>query len=200
MISEDICFLNKWMEIKSDNNVIENIFTIREGENAIITFKNNDSVDNGIIKVNNANRLHRLMIETIPGCDYVLQSNLFWCSIWASLGESIPPLNAFHCRNFFGEVPCTKELTVNQIEDDYSKIVFEQLKMLYEKRFPYKMSAALIFKQGGIFWGNNLNEVVEYAICIEEIAKQAYMIRNLCGVSVKYMSYELMEKLYKGEI
>lgn len=142
-------------------------------------------------------RIHKYVLEKLKNYRYVAQPYLFWCNVWASLGEPIPPLNTFHVQNFFGEIPCTRDLFVDEIENDYTDHIVMQLIDLYNKSYPYKLNAALIFKEGAIVWSNDANDLIRKIIALEEIAKIAYHVRCICGESVKYINYELMDKLYK---
>ena len=200
---EKIIYINEQVRKYTQNKYFaEYITVLNKDNNNLVSAKITDEVrfyDNYDSKngINNF-EMHKYLLENLNETCYIAQPYLFWCNVWASIGESVPPLNTFHVKNFFGEIPCTRDLFVDEIENNYAKNITKQLIDLYNKSYPYKLNAALIFKEGAIVWSNDVNDLIKKIILLEETAKIAYKVRCVCGESVRYINYELMDKLYKN--
>lgn len=44
-----------------------------------------------------------------------------WATSWAQAGRSIPAYGTTHADYFYGEIPCARSLTAEEVECDYEK-------------------------------------------------------------------------------
>ena len=130
------------------------------------------------------------------GAKVVLQSGTYWASVWACLGYRIPPISYLHAENFFGEIRCTGDLFMDEFAQGYAEPIAKQIAAIYEKSLPYKPSAVLVYKRGPVLWGETLDEVLDKALALEEVAKLAYHVTDIAGINNKFLSYGAMEKAY----
>ena len=56
--------------------------------------------------------------ETLGG---IVHTHSPWATSWAQAGRSIPCYGTTHADYFYGEIPCARSLTKEEIEDDYEK-------------------------------------------------------------------------------
>ena len=140
--------------------------------------------------------LHRMILENIPACQAVFQPRSHWGCVWAALGQSLPPMSMTHTERFFGSVPCTGELYLEQINGNLAKAFYDQLIAFYEKSFPYKLNAVLLDQIGPLVLGDTVPDVIEKATYLEEAAKIAYQVRNIEAETYRHMHFRLMEKFY----
>ena len=179
---------------------------IRASFPSIISYKNSDTGDfrsfcfkNGkVTEVSDGVffELHRLILKNISECRAVFQPYSHWGCVWAAFGKGIPPMSMIHAKNFFGEIPCTGEMYLEQINGNLAGALYDQVKALYDKSFPYKLNAALLDQIGPLLFGNTVADVIEKARYLEEAAEIAYKIRSLEGIRYRHMHYALMEKFY----
>lgn len=160
-------------------------------------FKNDDIAE---VSKGTFYELHRLILENISECGVVFQPHSHWGCVWASLGQAMPPVSMIHAKKFFGEVPCTGEMYLEQINGDLAKALYEQVKTFYDNSFPYKLNAVLLDQIGPVLLGDSIEDVVKKAIYLEEAAEIAYKIRSMEGIQYRHMHYALMEKFYTEDL
>lgn len=92
---------------------------------------------------------------------------------FADAGLSIPALGTTHADYFYGDIPCTKELSKDEVDNDYEKntgkIIVDTFKNIDYKAIP----AVLVKNHGPFTWGNDPNEAVYHAVVLETIADMA---------------------------
>lgn len=95
--------------------------------------------------------------------------------MWAQAGRGIPPYGTTHADTFYGDIPCTRQLTSNEIERAYEcetgKVIIETFK---EKKIdPMAVPGVLVYGHGPFTWGATAQKAVENSIVLEEIAEMA---------------------------
>ena len=92
---------------------------------------------------------------------------------FAQAGIDIPALGTTHADYFYGDIPCTRELTQNEVDSFYEvntgKVIIEEI----EKRGYSIMSIpGIIVKNHGPFsWGKDASESVYHSVVMEKIAE-----------------------------
>lgn len=90
-------------------------------------------------------------------------------------------LGTTHADYFYGDIPCTRQLTDNEINADYEtytgKVIVECFQQL--KLNPAVIPGALITGHTPFGWGKNASEAVHNAIVLEEVAAMALSTRAL---------------------
>lgn len=109
--------------------------------------------------------------KTIGG---VVHTHSAYATAWAQSGNDIPPLGTTHADHYYGEVPCTRKLTEDEVREDYElntgKIIVERLGI----SDPLAIPSALVNCHGPFCWGLDAEEAVYNAITLEEIARIAF--------------------------
>jgi L-ribulose-5-phosphate 4-epimerase len=115
--------------------------------------------------------------------------------VFAQAGEDIIPCGTTHADYFYGFVPCTRNMSVNEISHDYEsntgKVIVETFKK--RKINPLNIPAVLVNDHGPFVWGNSCEEAVENAIILEEVAKIAFHTHILNDKSLRINS-KLLDK------
>jgi len=100
---------------------------------------------------------------------------------WAQAGRDIPLYGTTHADYFLGAVPCTRNLTTQEIEEAYEKntgiVIIETL----EARgiHPMYTPAVLCKNHGPFTWGKDAHDAVYHAVVLEEVAKMARYTEQL---------------------
>ena len=93
---------------------------------------------------------------------------------WAQAGRGIPLYGTTHADYFYGDVPCTRELTERETVNNYEKNTGKVIIETFEDK-DYKSISGVLVKHHGVFsWGKNASESVNNAIVLEEIAKMNF--------------------------
>jgi L-ribulose-5-phosphate 4-epimerase len=99
---------------------------------------------------------------------------------WAQAGRPIPCYGTTQADYFYGEVPCMRGLTKDEIEEAYElntgKVIVEGFKDLD----PVSHPGCLVRNHGPFSWGKDAAQAVYHAVVIEEVAKMALHTEQLC--------------------
>ncbi len=126
----------------------------------------------------------------------VVHTHSRWATIFAQSGRGIPPLGTTHADYFYGEIPCTRKLTLDEINNDYEKetgtVIIERFKGLD----PCSMPGVVVYSHGPFAWGNDPHEAVHNAVVMEEVAMMAWHSLVLSGGKLPPMQQALIDKHY----
>ena len=128
---------------------------------------------------------------------------------WAQAGRDIPLYGTTHADYMFGDIPCTRNLTTEEIEEAYEantgKVIVETLA---ERGINPVYTPAILCKNHGPFtFGKDAMESVHHAVILEEIAKMARYTEALnanCGhapdnIKEKHFYRKHGENAYYGQ-
>lgn len=117
---------------------------------------------------------HLCLYNRYPSIGGVVHTHSTYATAWAQAGKDIPPFGTTHADHYYGEVPCTRKLTDEEITNDYEintgKVIVERLGI----SDPLAMPSALVNCHGPFCWGLDAEEAVYNAIALEEIARIAF--------------------------
>lgn len=92
---------------------------------------------------------------------------------WAQAGRSIPCYGTTHADYFYGEIPCARSLTEEEIETDYEKNTGLVIVETFNGSNPMYVPGVLCTNHGPFTWGKDAAEAVHNAVVLEEVAKMA---------------------------
>ena len=120
-----------------------------------------------------------------------------WATSWAQAGRSIPCYGTTHADYIYGEIPCVRNLTKEEIEEAYEKNTGVLIADEFEaKKKDYIAVPAVLCKNHGVFtWGKDAHEAVHNAVVLEEVAKMAYRAETI-NPRIQPAPQELQDKHY----
>ncbi len=94
---------------------------------------------------------------------------------WAQARRDIPCYGTTHADYFYGPVPCCRNLTPEEIEEDYEKNTGKVIvETFHERRLdPAHVPAVICANHGPFTWGKDAAKAVYHAVVLEEVAKMA---------------------------
>lgn len=94
---------------------------------------------------------------------------------FAQAGISIPALGTTHADYFYGNIPCTRELSQSEVMDDYEtntgKVIIETIENLNFD--PMAIPGIIVKNHGPFAWGKNPSNSVYNAVVLEKVAEMA---------------------------
>ncbi len=127
----------------------------------------------------------------------VVHTHSSYATSWAQAGRSIPCYGTTHADYFYGEIPCVRCLTKEEIEDAYEtntgKLIVSEFERM--EKDPVAVPAVLCKNHGVFSWGKDAHEAVHNAVVTEEVAKMAYRC-EVINPRVMPAPQELQDKHY----
>ena len=125
----------------------------------------------------------------------VVHTHSRWATIFAQAGRSIPALGTTHADTFYGDVPCTRKLTPEEIAGAYEAETGNVIVETFTGKHPDQIPAVLVHSHGPFTWGKDPAEAVHHSVVLEELACMAFHTEAL-NPKVKPMQQELLDKHY----
>lgn len=98
---------------------------------------------------------------------------------WAQAGRALPCYGTTHADYFYGEIPCARNLTPEEIEAGYEKNTGTVIIETFEGKNPVFIPAVLCKNHGPFTWGRDAAEAVHNAVVLEEVARMNFMTEML---------------------
>jgi L-ribulose-5-phosphate 4-epimerase len=138
---------------------------------------------------------HLELYRAFPKIGGIVHTHSSWATSWAQAGRGIPCYGTTHADYMYGEIPCVRNLTKEEIEEAYEKNT-GLLIVDYFKNLDYEAMPAVLCKNHGPFtWGKDAMEAVHNAVVLEEVAKMASRC-ELINPAVQSAPQELQDKHY----
>lgn len=124
---------------------------------------------------------HIELYKAFGGIKSVVHTHSKWATSWAQANRGIPALGTTHADHFFGEIPCTRRLTEEEICGEYERdtgtVIIEAFR---EKNIdPLSVGAVIVANHGPFSWGDSCEKAVENAVVMEFAAEMAYVSLQL---------------------
>lgn len=114
---------------------------------------------------------------------------------WAQAGRGIPPYGTTHGDYFYGEIPCTRKMTPQEMGDEYEKETGSIIVQTFQDKSADDIPAVLVHSHGPFVWGTDADNAVHNAGVLEELAFMAYQTEIL-NPNVNRIQQELLDKHY----
>ncbi|MDE5763712.1 MAG: L-ribulose-5-phosphate 4-epimerase [Ruminococcus sp.] len=92
---------------------------------------------------------------------------------YAQAGVDIPALGTTHADYFYGAIPCTRDLTTTEVDEDYElntgKIIVEIIKQ--RGIDPLAVPGVVVKNHGPFSWGEDAADSVYHAVVMEKVAE-----------------------------
>lgn len=122
---------------------------------------------------------HIELYKAYPEIGGVVHTHSPWATTWAQAGKGIPCYGTTHADYFYGEIPCARSLTPEEIQGDYEKNTGLVIIETFEGKNPMYIPGVLCTNHGPFTWGKDAAEAVHNAVVLEEVAKMAFRTEML---------------------
>lgn len=116
---------------------------------------------------------HLELYKAFPEIGGIVHTHSSWATSWAQAGRSIPCYGTTHADYFYGEIPCVRCLTKEEIDTNYEKNTGILISKYFKDKDVMAVPAVLCKNHGPFAWGKNAFEAVHNAVVLEEISKMA---------------------------
>lgn len=138
---------------------------------------------------------HLELYRRFPEIAGVAHTHSTFATAWAQSGRDVPFYGTTHADYFYGDVPCTRALTKEEIDGEYElntgKVIVERMRGIE----PLAVPAAIVASHGPFSWGSSPDNAVYNATVLEQVAKLAYLTESL-KPDAERADRNMMEKHY----
>ena len=151
----------------------------------------------GALNPSSDTKTHLELYKAFPEIGGIVHTHSSYATSWAQAGRSIPCYGTTHADYIYGEVPCLRCLTKEEIDEAYEEntghlIVNEFRRMGKDVT---AVPAVLCKNHGPFAWGKDAHEAVHNAVVLEEVAKMAYRAETI-EPRIQPAPQELQDKHY----
>ena len=169
-----------------------NYASLTSNEMVVVDLATGKKVD-GDLKPSSDTDTHLELYRNFPNIGGIVHTHSRWATIFSQAGIGIPALGTTHGDYFYGTIPCTRQLTAEEINGNYEQ---ETGKLIVETcRNHETIPAVLVANHGPFTWGKDAIDAVSNAIVLEEVAFMAW--QNLArDPDIASVSQDLLDKHY----
>lgn len=165
-------------------------------EDMVVMDLNSNRVE-GKLRPSSDTPTHLELYKAFPEIGGIVHTHSSYATSWAQAGRSIPCYGTTHADYIYGEVPCVRCLTKEEIDEAYEtntgKLIVSEFKR--SKKEIMAVPAVLCKNHGPFTWGKDAKDAVHNAVVLEEVAKMAYRTESI-NSKVEPAPQELQDKHY----
>lgn len=134
----------------------------------------------GDLKPSSDTATHLALYRAFKDMGGIVHTHSSYATSWAQAGAAIPAFGTTHADYFYGNIPCARALTEQEIKHDYElntgNVIIETILGLSEsgETDPMAIPGILVREHAPFTWGKDPNNAVHNAVVVEEVAKMAY--------------------------
>ena len=136
---------------------------------------------------------HVALYNAFPNIGGVVHTHSRWATSWAQAGKGIPAYGTTHGDYFYGEIPCTRKMTPEEIGGAYELETGNVIIETFRDRQPDDIPAVLVHSHGPFTWGRDPHNAVHNAVVLEELAFMAFHTQAIAP-GKETMQQELLDK------
>lgn len=165
-------------------------------EDMVVMDLNGNKVE-GHYKPSSDTPTHLELYKAFPEIGGIVHTHSSYATSWAQAGRGIPCYGTTHADYMYGEIPCVRCLTKEEIEGAYEENTGHLIVNAFKEMGKDVMAVpAVLCKNHGPFaWGKDAHEAVHNAVVLEEVAKMAYRAETI-HPRIQPAPQELQDKHY----
>lgn len=132
----------------------------------------------GTLRPSSDTPTHAALYRAFPQLGGIVHTHSTFATAFAQACRAIPAYGTTHADYFYGDIPCTRSLTGEEMADyeaNTGKVIAETVK----REDVLAVPACLAANHGVFAWGKTAAEAVYHATVVEEVAKMAYLTEGL---------------------
>lgn len=138
---------------------------------------------------------HLALYRAFPTIGGIVHTHSRWATSFAQAGCGIVPMGTTHADDFYGEIPCTRDMTPEEIKNAYEENTGAVIIEALQEKDPLAVPAALVNHHGPFVWGKDAKDAVHNAVVLEEIAFMNYHALQINKTATE-IPQDLLDKHY----
>jgi len=133
------------------------------------------NVVEGTLKPSSDMPTHLYLYKHFNGIGGIVHTHSTFATSWAQAGCGIPNIGTTHADYFAAEIPCTRQMTEEEIFSAYEMETGKVIVETFQKLKPEEIPGVLVQNHGPFSWGKDAREAVHNAVVMEQVAKMAFI-------------------------
>lgn len=122
---------------------------------------------------------HLALYRRYPDLGGVVHTHSTHATAWAQAGLAIPALGTTHADYFLGDIPCTRALSAQEVDEAYELNTGQVIIETLGEANPLHTPGNVVYQHGPFAWGKDAHEAVHNAVVMEEVARMAWIARGI---------------------
>ncbi len=122
---------------------------------------------------------HLALYRRYPDLGGVVHTHSTHATAWVQAGLAIPALGTTHADYFFGDIPCTRALSAQEVDEAYELNTGQVIIETLGEANPLHTPGIVVYQHGPFAWGKDAHEAVHNAVVMEEVARMAWIARGI---------------------
>src|SRR5512138_1291262 len=139
-------------------------------EDMVVVEVETGKVMEGKLKPSSDTPTHIELYKAFSNIGGIVHTHSRWATCFAQAGRGIMALGTTHADYFYGEIPCTRRMTKDEIQGEYERETGRVIKETFRGKDPDAIPAVLVQSHGPFAWGANPMDAVHNAVVLEEVA------------------------------
>ena len=168
--------------------------TMRPEDMVVVSLKTGEKVE-GDLNPSSDTDTHVVLYNAFPDIGGIVHTHSRWATTFAQAGQGIEALGTTHGDYFYGEIPCTRKMTPEEIGGKYELETGNVIVETFRDKSANDIPAVLVHSHGPFCWGTSPKNAVHNAVVLEELAFMAWHAKML-NPALPPMRQELLDKHY----
>ncbi len=122
---------------------------------------------------------HLELYKAFPNVGGVVHTHSKYATAFAQSARGVPAYGTTHADYFYGEIPCTRALTENEIKSAYEKNTGAVIAETFAALDPDAIPGCFVRNHGPFAWGATCEKAVYHAAVMEYCARMAYLTEQI---------------------
>ena len=147
----------------------------------------------GRLKPSSDTATHLVLYRAFSGIGGIVHTHSLYATAWAQAKKELPSYGTTQADYWYGDVPCTRLLTIGEIRSDYEANTGHVIVERFRKLDPMQHPAVLVASHGPFAWGKDVTDAVHNATVLEFVARLASETLRI-NPKLKPMQSALLDK------
>ncbi len=138
---------------------------------------------------------HLALYRAFPGLGGIVHTHSRWATTFAQAGMAIPAMGTTQADYFYGDIPCTRKMTPEEIGGSYELETGNVIIETFQGIDPMMIPGVVVHSHGPFAWGTDPENAVHNAVVMEEVAFMDWHAMQM-NPDKGRMQQELLDKHY----
>lgn len=153
----------------------------------VVDFRGN--IIDGKLKPSSDTLTHIELYKNFKDIGGIVHTHSKWATQWAQAKREIPAYGTTQADYFYENIPCTRELTKNEVDSDYERNTGNVIVETFKDKDYMATPGILCGGHGPFAWGKNPMNAVYHASVLERCAEMAYFTEQISGKKEQIPKY-----------